>query len=366
MTIPSPVHNTILKLTHHPFSIDYFGDLSHLVITIPSKAHELVATNAQHTIRQSLFDQSFYWPEWGGVIDRIECTGSADRKLTRAGHNPSLFQPDGSLNLAGVDLPFLIIEVADTESYKHARTKSKSFLMGSKGQTRFVILIDLIRKSAKEMKESALGEPESDAAPQSDGSDDGLGGESLPAQPFPEGNKRAAQDNDDLPEIKKRTRTTSPEQPPASPTLPPLPRLTPYSRATVTVLTTRIIANPKRKGRKLLKIFKLIDEAECWPALPAQDVYFTFSWEDMDMEDYPVELRDSKFTIRFEWLNELLQRHFGGFKSVPRARDHTGDDSVDEDESELDEEDVAMERERVWAVEAKVDSGKVESDDSWK
>lgn len=297
------------------------------------------------------------------MIDRIECTGSADRKLTRAGHNPSLFQPDGSLNLAGVDLPFLIIEVADTESYKHARTKSKSFLMGSKGQTRFVILIDLIRKSAKEMKEAALVKPESDDGP---GSDDGLDGASLSAQPFPEGNKRAAQDHTDLPGTNKRTRTASPEHPPPSPTLPPLPRLTPYSRATVTVLTTRIIANPNRKGRKLLKIFKLIDEAECWPAMPAQDVCFTFSWEDMDMEDYPVELRDCKFTIRFEWLNELLQRHFGVFKSVPRARDHTGDDLVDEDESELDEEDVAMERERLWAVEAKVDSGKVESDDSWK
>lgn len=359
-------------------SIDYFGDISKLVITIPSRAHELVAVNAQYYVRQFLFDQGFYWPQWGGSIDRIEFTGSADRKMPRAGQNPSVFQPDGSLNLAGVDLPFLIIEVADTESYKHARTKSRKFLMGSKGRTRFVILVDLIRKTSKEMQEPAFMEgPESEDGPESDdgpGSDDGPKSDegpefdelgtpeiSLPAQPCPESNKRAAQDDGDSPGINKRTRTLSPE-PPESPTLPPLQPPTPYSRATVTVLTTRVIIAPN--GNKVRTMKKLIDEAECWPTMPAQDVCFSFSWDDMNVEDYPAELRGCTYTIRFEWLNGLLHRHFGVFEGVPRIR--ADSDDVEDEVDELDSEDVAMETERLWAVEAKVDSGKIESDDSWK
>lgn len=302
-------------------------------------------------MRQSLFDQGFYWPEWGGKIDRIEYTGSANRTLTRPGQNPSIFQPDGSLKIAGLNLPFLIIEVADTESYKHARTKSKKFLMGSKGKTRFVILIDLVRKSRKEMDEMVLNDgPESDDP-----------GEPLPAQLFPEGNKRAAQGDDNSPGINKRTRTTSPQH---SPTLPPLLPRAPYSRATATVLTTRIIDHPRLKGQKLRTMDKLIDAAECWPAMPAQDVCFSFSWDDMNVANYPAELQDRKFTVRFEWLNELLQSHFGVLRGLPTMLDDTGD-VVYDDESE-DSEDAAIERERLWAVEANVESGKVESDDSWK
>lgn len=82
------------------------------------------------------------------------------------------------------------------------------------------------------------------------------------------------------------------------------------------------------------------------------------------MEDYPVELRDRKFTIGFEWLNQLLQMHFRARQGVPRMRDLGN--VVYEDESEQDSEDAANEMERLWAVEGKVGSGKVESDDSWK
>lgn len=227
--------------------------------------------------------------------------------------------------------------------------------MGSKGKTRFVILIDLIRKTAKEMKEPAVNGLQSDE----------LGGlrESLPAQPFPEGNKRAAPENTDSEEINKRPRTASPALPP-SPTLPPLLPVTPYSRATVTVLTTRNIDHPEKKGLKLCTVEKLIDEAECWPTMPAEDVCFTFSWEDMNVMNYPTELRGRTFTVRFEWLNELLQDLFGVFPEMPTMQD-TGD-IVYEDESEQDSEDTAIERERLWALEAKVESGKIESDDSWK
>lgn len=163
----SPIYSLLSTDVNFSLSIDDFGDISKLVITIPSNAHELVAVNAQYHMRQSLFDQGFCWPNWS--IYSIQCTGSADRELARTGHNPSVLQPDGSIKIAGLDVPFLIIEVADTESQKHARTKSGKLLMGSKGRTRFVVLVDLICKTAEEMKKPALREgPESDNGPKSD------------------------------------------------------------------------------------------------------------------------------------------------------------------------------------------------------
>lgn len=110
---------------------------------------------------------------------------------------------------------------------------------------------------------------------------------------------------------------------------------------------------------------KLIDAVECWQAMLGQDGYFSFSWADMNVANYPAELHNCKFTIRFQWLNQLLQSHFGVFRGLPTMPDDASDE-VYEDESEPDSEDAAVERERLWAVEATVGSGKVESDDSWK
>lgn len=230
--------------------------------------------------------------------------------------------------------------------------------MGSKGKIRFVILVDLMRKSRKEMNISFDDGPKSDDGI-SDVEDDV--GESTRAQSFPEGNKRSAQDNDVSTETNKRTRTASPAQ---SPTLPPVSPPAPYSRATVTVLTTSLIDHPSLKGKKLRTMHTLIDGAECWPAMPAQEVCFSFSWDDMGVANYPAELRDSKFTVRFDWLNETLERQFGGFREGPTMLDDS--DDVVYEESEPNSADAAMERERLWAVEARVDSGKVESDDSWR
>lgn len=343
-----------LNLT--PFSIDYFGDHSRLVITIPGLGHETVAADGQYSLRQSLFDQGFYWPGWGGSIKSIEFTGSADRTFPGPGKS-TVLQPDGSLQISGQNLPFLVIEVADTESYRHARTKARNFLMGSKGKIRFVILIDLMRKTPNEMVNTPLvkAEPGSDEpnAPE----------ESSRTQPFLEGNKRAAQDNDDdneSPEITKRARTASPA--PQSPILPVVLPPAPYSRATVTVFTTSVIDHPKLTAKRLRTMDTLIDAAECWPSMPAQDVCFTFSWDDMNVKDYPVELRNCKFTVRFEWLHETMERKFGLFQGFPTMQDDSSD-MVYESDTEPDSEE---ERERLWAVEEKVDSGKVESDDSWK
>lgn len=92
---------------------------------------------------------------------------------------------------------------------------------------------------------------------------------------------------------------------------------------------------------------------------------FRLSWVDMKITQFPAELRGRKFTVRFGWLNKLLQDLFGVFPEKPTMDDHTSDIMYDV-ESDPDSAGAAMERERLWAVEAKCDSGKIESDDSWQ
>lgn len=87
-------------------------------MTLAGESHEAVAANPQNQLRQSQFDQGFQRPQWGDRINGIRLMGTADRKLMcGAGQNPTVFQPNGSLKIAGLDLPFFIIEIADTESY---------------------------------------------------------------------------------------------------------------------------------------------------------------------------------------------------------------------------------------------------------
>lgn len=37
----------------------------------------------------------------------------------------------------------------------------------------------------------------------------------------------------------------------------------------------------------------------------------------MNVTNYPAELRDCKFTVRFEWLYEAMQRKFGVYQGFP-------------------------------------------------
>ncbi|KAL0631348.1 hypothetical protein Q9L58_009794 [Maublancomyces gigas] len=304
-------------------------------------------------------DQCFYWPGWGGSIDCVQFTGSADRRFTGPDRKSTILQPAN--HGTGAPVP----------SRRSGRCrKLPACTYQGQGKIRFVILIELTRKTRKEMVDTSLLK----AGPEPGGGVDHLGEpkggpsdtwELSRAQPFL-GNKRAAQDRDDndaAPGITKKPRTSSP--PSQSPTLPLLPPPALYSRATVAVLTTSVINHPKLKGNKLRTMDTLIDAAECWPSMLVQDVCFGFSWDDMHMKNYPEELRDCRFTVRFDWLNETLQRKFGVFQGFPGVEDDSGD-MVYEVGNEPDSEDAAMERERMSAVEAKVDSGRVESDDGWK
>lgn len=263
-------------------------------------------------------------------------TGTANQRAGD-GSKQSSIQPDGSLEINGQKMPFMIIEVADTETYQHARTKTRHMLHCAKGQIRFAIIINLIR-----------GSTISTSQRDSSSSDRSLPGSPTRVSESPVSSKRPANDSDSFAsKIKsnKKARgesgnslspstpghvsdTASSSEPTSStessssidPAIPP-PFVPPYSAATVTVLASKLIASPTSSGGKRRVVVSPIDGVECWPSIPGPESEFKFTWADMGVKEYPAELRDQTFTISWGWLNSLMTRLCTAPTHVPMLDD---------------------------------------------
>lgn len=332
--------------------MDYFGDTAVLVVTIPGFTHDMVVWDSQQHIRQSLFEQGFYWPSWGHDIRIVGRAGTVNQEFKREGAPSSSFESDGGLHIHGLTFPFLIIEVADTGSYQHTRRKVIESLMGSKGNTRFAIIIDLVQTTDVNPKD--IDDAIFNVSEITDEEETNVAAESgnVNVAPAASGsNKRVAEDESDDTNIDRKHRASSAGPPPVafpaveenppsrqSPTpsnssvcaptfSPALPHV--YASVTVTVLTTRLIQHPTIPGKKQRICVSLINNAECWPAVPGRDVIFRFTWEDMNTKNYPAELQGRMFSINFRWFHDLLVSHFTGHSELPDMN------SDDEDEVEL-------------------------------
>lgn len=58
-------------------------------------------------------------------------------------HYHAVYQPDAGIAFAGASYPFLILEVAFSETTKHVIKKAKNYLRGSKGKIIYVMLFSL-------------------------------------------------------------------------------------------------------------------------------------------------------------------------------------------------------------------------------
>lgn len=362
--------------------MDYYGDMDILVVTVPGSTHVLVAWDLQHHIRQTLYDQGFYWASWGPGIRVTYRTGRLRNEFTFQGTFKSL-ESDGGLQIIGVDRPFLVIEVADRGGYKYAREKAIESLMGSRGTTRFAIIVDLIQKT--EISETDVDE----SFNMSDNTDDGeasgdendsdeetdVAAESQHTNivlSASRSNKRAAESDVDGNNIDKKRRAFSASPPPSESAIveenSPSPKSPPswdaavttspkeynmYSSIAMTVLTTRLIQHPTVPGKKQRICVPLIHKAEIWPAPPGPDVTFRFTWEDMNTKNYPPELRGRLFSVHFGWLHKILVKHFSGESEIPIMNED------DEDEVEAKWDDGCGE----FRIYEDVDEGSVHDDD---
>lgn len=136
--------------------MDYFGDAGLLVVTIPGRTHILLAWELQHHIRQTLYGQGFFWRVWGPGIRNVCRTGPWKNEFTCEGADMSSLESEGGLRIIGVTRPFLTIEVADKGGYKRASERAIESLMGSNGNIRFAIIVDLVQKPRIEPSVSSV------------------------------------------------------------------------------------------------------------------------------------------------------------------------------------------------------------------
>lgn len=324
-------------------------------------------------------------------------------------------QPDAGLRLHRAEKPFLVVEVADTESWTHARAKAGRVLLRTEGVVRFVVIVKLVRKTARELKSERMrvggervggvdgigdggecGDVAGDVKDSNAVSGDGppraapetppagwstlAAGRPPPAPlPGPISKKRPGQDPTSSTQSKKPRQenppatsatspppTTPPPLPPggdnsSSPILPQLPNPRAiYSLGTVTVLTSTTIPHPTHPGKKKRTVTTLVDAAEFWPTPPTAS--FSFTWDDMYYH-YPPEMAGKTFTIAFDALYLALQTYFEG--GVPDedgfGQQTDGEGFVQSSESEkLEDLDAAEEIE--WALKGPVSSETGESD----
>lgn len=115
-------------------------------------------------MRESLVSQGFLWPSWKSQW--LKSCGAARISLVH-GHTRREMEPDGGLQILSQKLPFLLVEVADSQDYTDVLEKASWMLKHSKGKIRFAILIKLVRMTAKETKNNKRRSPDVDFSPRS-------------------------------------------------------------------------------------------------------------------------------------------------------------------------------------------------------
>lgn len=313
-------------------------------------------TNFVSDMQQSLIAQGFLWPDWAPVW--LGSSGATTISLTHRAQKRTL-QPDGGLQVLCQKLPFLIVEVANSQDYTEVIDKASWVLQASRGKIRFAIVIKLVNRTPKEMKDEEerdcgrvagkrvldeLGSSPPRGVPKRVRTDDPgsafgspqrneIYDADLPAAPSPQSSSElssvSVESHDPIssgarniypiaipvahatpsqPDTNESVIPSTPPPPPSpsppqqSPPLPPPrahnPRAT-LSRAHVTVLSS-VLSGTHRKATVIL------DSIEFWPTPPRAQDTFSFSWDDMPTPQYPDALRGRRYTLDFGWLHSTL------------------------------------------------------------
>lgn len=331
--------------------INYYSDQGLIIITLPGLPHELMA-NFDNAMMQSLVLQGFLWPGWGS-----QWLGSCRTARISLSHGRTLrkIEPDGGLQILSQTLPFLLVEVADSQEYGDVLKKASWVLRHSNGKIRFAVLIKLVGKSVKERREemnrgkrvlsdmdegpmdtikrarthgsnslSSVGSPQpTSGCFESTGTSQHVPGSSPPAEihsdssdlssvasanftgdqylglPTANPPPTLAPDSDvDSATSSDATPATGDPSSPSSPTIPFNPRAA-FSSAFVTVLGTTLTGTRRN-------VTTLLDCIEFWPRRPGPDDVFTFGWEDMPAPRFPDVMRGRTFKVGFEELHQTL------------------------------------------------------------
>lgn len=137
--------------------VDYYADFS-LIVTFPSQVHETMTSIIDY-IRDQMWEHGFYWDAWSDKKDRIVLSKSISNipflncapililvfvaVPLKIEDKSYMFMPDNSLLLYGFEVPFIVCEVAVSQTLKAVMAKKRPYLLGSKNKVRFLIIIYL-------------------------------------------------------------------------------------------------------------------------------------------------------------------------------------------------------------------------------
>lgn len=341
--------------------IDYYGNLYKLVVRVPTAHHEFLANKTVSIFRHALYCQGFYWTSWPPGIDYIKNISGSERSVGNPNRPNSRFQPDAGLEIPGSQYPFLIVEVVDLQQYPEVMLKAEQFLLRTGGVVRFVVIITLAKKKWKVKEGLAAGSPVEQvkagqlslAAEKSENASLRIGsGEdqaykvtppSGPAEIPKLPQKRYSPYISPLPAAKRpriapAPRTSSVVVLDSPPKGSPLPAPDDYDIATATVFTTTHPSLTPGAVKLKRRLVNLLPVTEFWPTAPAAGLSFKFTWDDMEMEKYPQELKGCAFTIDLTGLHTMLNQHFAPPTSPAMVPGVVLDSTTDQESHSRDED----------------------------
>ncbi|KAF8533553.1 hypothetical protein BDD12DRAFT_864657 [Trichophaea hybrida] len=133
---------------------NYNGAEEVIILEIPGAGHEGPCSIINH-IQDQLRQQQFTKDTSGSIVAKLQPSFAPTIVLNYLGSAFSQTPDGGILNEGFEQFPWLIVEVANTQTYAEALDKIYAYLLGSGGRIAFGIIIDLIRPTAKKQPKTA-------------------------------------------------------------------------------------------------------------------------------------------------------------------------------------------------------------------
>ncbi|KAL0630645.1 hypothetical protein Q9L58_010507 [Maublancomyces gigas] len=152
-------HSIALYLRHHVNQLaqstlgfakvarlHYDADAKTLVITCPTFGHEILTAFPPEALGIINANNKEFYGGWKSDCRyHIVSSGSADIPFKARNGGSSIRQPDASLRLVTAEIPFLVCEMADSQSPQELKQRVQEYIIGTGGKVKIVIFIKLER-----------------------------------------------------------------------------------------------------------------------------------------------------------------------------------------------------------------------------
>ncbi|KAF8241784.1 hypothetical protein K440DRAFT_213080 [Wilcoxina mikolae CBS 423.85] len=258
---------------------NYYGSEEVIILEIPGAGHEGPCSVINH-IQNQLKEQQFTKDSSGSIVANLQPSFSPSIKLDYLGS--SIIQtPDGGILNEGFEqFPWLIVEVANTQTYAEALDKIYAYLLGSGGKIAYGIIINLIKPAAKKQSNSKTAE--------SKASDTNI--------------RVPLQDNVTV-TVQPETST---EHSPGS-QLGSIIHL--FHKATISIFKRAVEDRPDKDGRMFpTSVIQTIhDKIEVYPAIPS--FHWVIKWFNLPFSvKLNEEEKDKEYKIEFTELHAVIKR----------------------------------------------------------